>query len=218
MGKGQTPESEEKQGKALIDESLKQGVQYFVYTSVDRGGDKSSNNPTNIPHFISKHNIEHYLQEKTANGEMSWTVLRPVGFFDNITPDFMGKTFASMWKTAVGNKPLQLIACSDIGYFAGQAFRKPDEYKGKFISLAGDELSFEEASRIFKEKTGEPLPTTFGFLASGVLWMVKEMGLMFKWFHDEGYGANIAELKKTHPGLLDFPTWLEKKSGFKTKA
>jgi len=81
MGKGASPESEEEQGKALIDESLKQGVKFFVYTSVDRGGDKSSDNPTPIPHFISKHNIEHHLQDK-AGDKMDWCVLRPTAFFD----------------------------------------------------------------------------------------------------------------------------------------
>lgn len=82
MGGGSTVHTEEEQGKALVDESLKQGVKFFVYTSVDRGGDKSSDNPTPIPHFISKHNIEHHLQGKTASGEMDWCVLRPTAFFD----------------------------------------------------------------------------------------------------------------------------------------
>jgi hypothetical protein len=49
------------------------------------------------------------------------------------------------------------------------------------------------------------------------LWAVKEVGIMFKWFKDEGYGANIEELKKIHPGLLDFGIWLEKESKFETK-
>lgn len=50
---------EEAQGKKLIDESIKNGVKHFVQTSVDRGGDeKSWTNPTDVPHFISKHNIE----------------------------------------------------------------------------------------------------------------------------------------------------------------
>jgi hypothetical protein len=50
--------AEESQGKALIDESIRQKVKFFVYSSVDRGGeDRSFNNPTNIPHFMTKHNI-----------------------------------------------------------------------------------------------------------------------------------------------------------------
>ncbi|KAJ9669633.1 hypothetical protein H2201_000016 [Coniosporium apollinis] len=218
MGKGASPETEERQGKALIDASLSAGVEFFVYASVDRGGDKSSNNPTYIPHFISKHNIEKHLEAQTNNGErMGYCVLRPTAFFDNMTPDFMGKGFNTAWKVAVKERPLQLIAVRDIGVFAAKAFMNPEEYRGQYISLAGDELAFADAAKIFKEKTGEEIPTTYEFLAHGMLWAVKEMGLMMKWFYEEGYGANIQELKKTHPDLLDFGAWLETQSGFHTK-
>jgi hypothetical protein len=36
--------------------------------------------------------------------------------------------------------------------------------------------------------------------------------LMFKWFHNEGYKANIPELRKMNPELKDFGAWLEKDS------
>jgi len=82
MGKGASAKSEEAQGKALVDGALENGVKMFVYTSVDRGGDdKSFDNPTDVPHFISKYHIEHHLVEK-AKGKMDYTILRPVAFFD----------------------------------------------------------------------------------------------------------------------------------------
>src|SRR5690606_21489140 len=113
LGPGSSPEIEEKQGKALIDVALAERVKHFVYTSVDRGGDRSLQNPTNIPHFISKHNIEKYLLDKTANGaKMEYTILRPVAFFDNMVPGFMGNVFNASWKW-VGNKKLQFIAVED---------------------------------------------------------------------------------------------------------
>jgi uncharacterized protein YbjT (DUF2867 family) len=46
---------ETKQGNALVDAAVANGVKKFVLTSVDRGGsDKSEFDATNIPHFISK--------------------------------------------------------------------------------------------------------------------------------------------------------------------
>jgi nucleoside-diphosphate-sugar epimerase len=66
----------------MVDGALAAGVKFFVYTSVERGGnDKSYDNPTNVPHFISKHNIEHHLVEN-AGDKMQWTILRPVAFMD----------------------------------------------------------------------------------------------------------------------------------------
>jgi hypothetical protein len=42
----QTVDSEERQGKALIDESVQQGVKFFVYPSVDRGSERSPTKAT----------------------------------------------------------------------------------------------------------------------------------------------------------------------------
>ncbi|KAH8656701.1 hypothetical protein BGZ60DRAFT_384587 [Tricladium varicosporioides] len=210
------PESEERQGKALIDASVQNGVKHFVYSSVDRGGSKSDTDPTNVPHFISKYNVEQYLFEKTKTGGMKWTVLRPVAFFENLVPGFVGKVFSTSWEITLKNQTLQLIAASDIGVFAAEAFLKPKEFENKKLSLAGDELTYDQFKKIFKERTGQALPTTFTFLAVMINWMVKDLGYMFKWFRDVGYGANISELRKINPELKDFGTWLDKESQFKT--
>ncbi|RQM07430.1 hypothetical protein DH86_00002873, partial [Scytalidium sp. 3C] len=79
---------EERQGKAIIDASIENKVKKFVYSSVDRGGETSSSNPTDVPHFISKHNIEQYLFQQAKGNSLQWTVLRPVAFFENLVPGF----------------------------------------------------------------------------------------------------------------------------------
>ncbi|KAL4737569.1 hypothetical protein BDV11DRAFT_191437 [Aspergillus similis] len=210
---------EETQGKALIDESLKQKVKFFVQTSVDRGGEaKSPNNPTNIPHFIHKHNIEHHLIEQAKAqakvNEMQWFILRPTAFYDNLVPGFFGKVFATCFKMVLKGKPLQLVATSDIGYFAAEGFLNPKKYAGRGLSLAGDELTYDQFVEVFERKTGQMIPSTFRPLCSLLLTLMKDMGYMFKWFHDEGYGADIDELRRIHPGLKDFGTWLETESEF----
>lgn len=218
---GSKSDIEEKQGKELIDAALDNNVQYFVYTSADRGGDASLDDPTAVPHFISKYNIENHLVEQTANtrreNPMLWTVFRPTVFFDNITPDFVGKVFLTVWKVAVKDKPLHYISVRDIGYFAARAFLNPDQYKGKCISLAGDALSFDEMAAIFKEKTGRDVPVTFEFLARFVLWLVPDLSLMFTWFNQVGNKADIQKLRSAYPGLKDSGAWLEQESGFCVK-
>jgi uncharacterized protein YbjT (DUF2867 family) len=84
MAKSTNVQTEEAQGKALVDAALAHDVKFFVYSSIDRGGEKSFDNPTPIPHFISKHNIEHHLVDKAgAKGEkLGWTILRPTAFLD----------------------------------------------------------------------------------------------------------------------------------------
>jgi len=144
---------------------------------------------------------------------MTWTILRPTAFFDNLVPGFFGRVFASWWRS-LGDKPLQFIAVTDIGYFAAQAFLKPEEYKNKALSLAGDELTYEQGKVIFKETLGFDMPTSFSFIASLIAWAVKEVGSMLKWFGREGYAADIPMLRRMYPGLLDFAGYLEKESAF----
>lgn len=204
------PIIEEAQGKSMVDLAVKHGVKHFVYSSVDRGGERSINNPTNIPHFVSKHNVEHHLINGAKGTDMAWTILRPVAFMENFDGGFVGKAFATAWKLVVKSRPLQLIATEDIGVFAAKSFLQPREFAGKAISLAGDELTYEQMVQVFKRKTGGPPPETFGLVARMVLWASKEMGTMFSFFEKEGYGANIPELKKVHPGLINFETWLAK--------
>lgn len=50
---------EEAQATALITAAAKNGVKNFVFSSVERGGDeKSWENPTDVPHFVTKYNRE----------------------------------------------------------------------------------------------------------------------------------------------------------------
>lgn len=81
--------AEENQGKSVIDE------------------EHSYTNPTKIPHFIKKHNIEHHLVDRSKNTSMEWTILRPTAFYENLTPDFFGKVFATSFKMALKGKKLR---------------------------------------------------------------------------------------------------------------
>ncbi|KAH7159201.1 hypothetical protein DER46DRAFT_577356 [Fusarium sp. MPI-SDFR-AT-0072] len=195
------PIIEEKQGKGLVDAALKNNVKHFVYSSVDRNGLKSIENPTDIPHFMSKHNVELHLLRRTTGTDMGWTILRPVAFMENFDGGLVGKIFASCWKLVVKSRPLQLIATADIGAFAAKAFIDTNKFVGKSISLAGDELTYDQMAAVFKEKTGSEVPLAAGILARMTLWLSKEMGTMFAFFEREGYGADVKELRCMHPEL-----------------
>jgi uncharacterized protein YbjT (DUF2867 family) len=177
----------------------------FVQSTVDRGGDdKSFQNPTDVPHFASKHAIEQYLVEK-AGDKLPWTILRPTAFMENFNSTFIGKMIGSAFRVGVDNdKKVQLIAVKDVGVFAARAFADPKEYAGKGIALAGDELSTKEIAAAWKAGTGKELPYTYDFVGKGMLWAIPDVGNMFRFFNTTGYGADIPKLKKTYPGLLNF--------------
>ncbi|CVK94821.1 related to nucleoside-diphosphate-sugar epimerases [Fusarium mangiferae] len=217
VGNGATSETELRQGKGLIDESIKHNVRQFVYSSVDRGGnDYSWNNPTNIPHFQVKNQIEKYLRDQTANGKnsMGWTILRPVIFFDNIAPGFEAKVFMTSYRDVMKDKPLQWIATSDIGVFAAEVFNDHERFAKKAIGIAGEELTFSDMNLVFKQVTGHGIGTTFRVLGKALKAGVKEVGTMLDCFKAEGYNADIQLAKSIHPNVKGFREWLKQDSAF----
>ncbi|KAK0738036.1 hypothetical protein B0T18DRAFT_394397 [Schizothecium vesticola] len=209
--------SEETQAIPLIEAAVAHGVQHIVLSSVDRGGDeKSWTNPTKIKHFYEKHNIELHLRElaRAQPGKFTWTILRPVAFLDNWAPGMMGKMFSAM--IAASMKPttkLQLVSARDIGMFAAAALTDPERWAGRAVGLAGDELTLGEAQEKFERVTGQTLPQTWTFLGSLLLWMVADVGNMFAFFEEEGYGADIEARRRELP-TQDFETWLREGSQF----
>lgn len=221
MGPGVTTEFEVKQGSDLIDESVKEGVAHFVYSSVDRGGnEKSFNNPTPIPHFQTKEEIEqHLLKAAGKNGEkMGWTILRPVAFMDNLEPGMKSKVFLTAMRDTLKGKSNQWVSVEDIGLFGAKAFREPEKWNARAEGLAGSELTMEEMDGCFEKAIGQPNGYAFGFMGSALMWAVTEVNVMINWFADEGYGVDIARLKKEEPQLCDFERWLKERSGWKDQA
>lgn len=209
---------EETQGKALVTSAVARGVQHFVYASGDRGGpEKSETDPTFVKNFAAKFSIEKHLQKlaTTSPQGMTYTILRPVTFFENMTADIHGKGFARMWEQIGSRKPLQLISTRDIGFFAAQAFLYPDNHHNVAMTLVGDELTQPEAEVIFRELAGYSMPMVPCPVGSAVKFFKKDtVGDMFRWFEENGYGGNVAQCRKRFPGLMDYRTWLVERSPF----
>ncbi|MCJ1431287.1 hypothetical protein MMC27_000638 [Xylographa pallens] len=210
-------DAEERQGKALIDAAAAHGVGHFVYTSGDRGGPiKSPIDPTTVKNFAAKYNIEKHLEKQAAMSAhgMTYTILRPVTFFDNLTPDIHGKGFARMWQQ-VGPKKLQMVATKDIGWFGADAFLRPEENRNRAWTLAGDELTQEEADVIFKEVMGTSMGIAPCVVGKGLKFAMKDtLGAMFQWFKDVGYGADVGECRRVHPEMQDYRAWLLESSPY----
>ncbi|KAK8065677.1 transcription factor SEF1 [Apiospora hydei] len=201
-------DAEESQGKALIDAAILHGAKHFVYSSGDRGGpERSETNPTNVKNFTANAG-----REKSAQG-MTYTILRPVTFFENLSGDIHGKGFARMWEQ-LGQKKLQFVATQDIGWFAAQSFLNPEKHRNRAVTLVGDELTQPEADVIFKKVMGTSMPMSPCPIASAVKMVLKDtVGDMFKWFKAEGYGGDIESCRGVYPEMQSFEAWLVDNKG-----
>ncbi|KAK8094325.1 hypothetical protein PG997_001010 [Apiospora hydei] len=215
------PPDEEAQALPLLDH-----VHHIVLSSVDRGGDAASwENPTEVAHFKSKHEIEVRLRDfctQKASQKVKYTILRPVAFMDNLNPgSLFGPVFASMWSTMPAEKPLQLVSVRDIGLFGAKALLAgadgdDGKWSNKAIGLAGQELRFEEAREIFRRVSAgqKEMPQAPWIIGKGVRWVIGEVGTMFRFFEEEGYGVDIDALRMQEPELQDLETWLKESSKF----
>lgn len=188
-----------KQGKTLADAAKAAGVEHFVYSSVG-----SAHRETGIPHFDSKWEIEEHVRELG----LSYTILHPVFFMQNWEMMRDQILEGTLPQPLDPDKPFQQVAVEDIGAFAVLAFERPDEWLGREVDLAGDEQTMPQIAETFSRVTGKEIDYF------QVPWdqfeeqMGEEYAVMYRWFNDVGYEADIAALRRESPELITLERYL----------
>jgi uncharacterized protein YbjT (DUF2867 family) len=195
-------EEETAQGIAVTNAAKEAGVGHLVYSSV-ADADKA----TGVPHFDSKYEVEKHI----ASSGVLYTIIAPVYFMDNLTAPWtvpglrQGKLAAAL----PAGRPLQQIAVQDIGAFAAAIIERRDSVFGRRFDIAGDELTGEESAAILSEATGRDIQYE-SFPPDALRAQSEDMALMYEWFDDTGYSADIAGLRRDFPEVTwhDFAIWV----------
>ncbi len=194
-------EGEIRQGKNVADAAKAAGVQHLVYSSVG-----AAHRGAGQKHFESKWIIEQYIHSLG----IPYTILRPSAFMENYNrsrEQILNGTYVG--RGLRPEKGVQTIAVEDIGVFAALAFAHADQFLGKTIELSGDEQTETQIAETFARVIGRPVKLAEPTPGAG--WgSEEEMKARFAFFNGEGYDADIAELRKIHPGLLTLEQWLRK--------
>jgi uncharacterized protein YbjT (DUF2867 family) len=112
------------------------------------------------------------------------------------------------------SKPMHLVSTSDIGKVAAAVFLNPEKYANTAIPIVGDKLTFDEADKIFKEKTGKPIAILPKLPFKAVMLGLSELKVMFNWFPADSPGIDPAKCRETW-GLMTWSEWIESESPFK---
>lgn len=191
-------ENELQRGLNVAEAAHEAGVEHLVYASVG-----SADRDTGIPHWDIKWQVEQRIR---ALGIPS-TILRPVMFMENHADPTYGLTGEhALIRTIPANATVQLIALSDIGAFAALAFGNPEQYLGKPIELAGDELTLDQIVTAIGQATGRTLPLSP--IRKEPVAPSAVAGETEGTFSFCGWQADIPALRAQYPALMDFDTWL----------
>jgi len=185
---------EVQQGKNLAEAAKKAGVYHFIYSSV--GGAERN---TGIPHWESKWEVEKHIRRLGLPA----TIFRPVSFMEtyHILEVEVGILKGKLADPIRPDKPYQTIATDDIGAFVALAFDRPKDFLGLELEIAGSELTNLEAAQVFSQVMGKPVKFRRLPLPIVRLILGKEFHAMFRWFNEQGYKANIADLRSRYPEI-----------------
>jgi uncharacterized protein YbjT (DUF2867 family) len=196
--------AETRHGIAAADATRAAGVGHLVYSSV-----ANADKDTGIPHFNSKRKVEEHIE----NLGIPYTIVAPVYFMDNLLAPWTLPQLkeGSLPMALPSSRPLQQIALSDIAAFTALVLENREEFVGRRVDIASDELSGEEMAQALTRVTGREIRYVELPLEQVRQAMGKDGARMFEWFDRVGYSADIAALRRQHPevGWHAFEGWVK---------
>lgn len=208
-------------GKNLVDAAYANDVKHFVFSSV---GGIERTRKLGIRHFDSKYVIEEHLKKSG----LTWSVLRPVTFFENfVSPRIRRSIISGNCRFAVKpNLPFQMLAMQDLGVFAEQALSGHTFYKNRAVEIASQRLTMNEFVEVLSKTVGRAVE--YKRIPISVLWIIGAfvevtrtgghfktgwaLLRMFNWMNASeigGWNADLSGLKQQHPELLSAQEWAE---------
>jgi uncharacterized protein YbjT (DUF2867 family) len=192
------PAGEARHGIALAEAAHAAGVPHLVFVS-GAGAER----PTSVPVFESKRAVE----ERIGQLRLAATVLAPVYFMENaFNPWNLAALSAGRFPLPLsGHRVLQQVAIEDIASLAVLALERPEEFAGRRIELASDDLTGVEAAAAVSRATARRFE--FEELARATL--APPLRILFDWLDHEGTSVDIAALRRDHPEVSwhSFEDW-----------
>ena len=186
-------ETETKNGMTIVDAVKNTRVKHLVYSSVG-GADRN----TGIPHFESKFKVEQYIRDK----EVPFTIIGPVSFMENLTapwslPNIKEGRISSLLPP---ERKLQMISLKDIAGFVVYIIERREEFLGKRLDIASDDVSGKESAKILSRILNREI-VYIELKSSQIRFMGEDYLAMYQWFNEIGYEVDISSLRHNYPEI-----------------
>ena len=205
-------EGEVEQGKNIAEAVSAAGTAHLVFSSV-----ASANLSTRVPHFESKYEIERHIESLSIPS----TIVAPVYFCENLLSPWTlpGLADGNLSMSMPPDRPLQQIPVGEIASFVLMALEDRSRFTGKRFDIASDELTGRRAAEVLSGVVGRPIHFVQTPIAKARA-MSEDVALMFEWFNEVGYSADIPSLRREYPevGWRTFEQWAEEQDWGKLDA
>jgi uncharacterized protein YbjT (DUF2867 family) len=219
-----SPEKEMQEAQKMAEAARDAGLKHVIWSTLEDTRKWSPlSDPTipvlnaeyKVPHFDGKGESNHYFSDLGV----PTTFLLTSFYWDNFISFGMGPQKGPDGKLAItfpiGDKKLPGIAAEDIGKCAYGIFKRGNEFIGKTVGIAGENLTGAEMAAGFSELLGQEVrynsispeaDRALGFPGAD------DLGNMFQFkrdFNDYFCGMRDRAFSKSlNPELEDFRTWL----------
>eukprot|EP00960_Hanusia_phi_P070525 767329-Hanusia_phi.AAC.3 len=189
-------EAEETSGRMVVEAAEEAEVTHVVYSSV------ADCDKENRPKYhISKKKIEDCLKAS----KLSWTILRPVSFYETWTR-FSKVKSGSLTGIVHPDMKQQWVSLHDVGAAAALVLRSYDKYKSRTLDLVADELSGNEmAEKLTQLRKQGKFKYSIAWLMRMLLWIaahdIYEERVTFP--ENGGYKANKQDLLELSKGFKE---------------
>ncbi|MBD1895870.1 NmrA/HSCARG family protein [Coleofasciculus sp. FACHB-129] len=192
-------DTEIRQGKAVADAAKAVGIQHFVYSSVG-----SAERNTGVPHFDSKFQVEEYIRAS----ELPYTILRPVFFLYNYNMMRPMVETGTLFQPLSPETKLQQLSEEDYGEMVADVFDRPADFMNREIELASVDMTMPEIAAAFSRVLGKTVQYQQIPFEAFEQQIGEELTIMYRWFENVGYAADLAQLKRDFPAPTDFESYL----------
>ncbi len=223
---------EYEQGLRALSAAQKAGIQHFIWSSLDNVVGLTDG-AIAVPHFDSKAAVESWINlmrseefmRKETDGWFSRhvSVLVTAPYFENLqfrAAPKAGKLSDGrdgfIFNLPLGPAPYPLIGLDDIAWFTKLLLDHPVDWVGKTLRVVGEGVTGDQIAATFESMTGLPaeyrnvpleairtaMPDTGHDVAA--------MAEYFQKYDVMGRARDLGALRKLHPDLMTFKSWLAK--------
>jgi len=218
-------EKEKTQAKNMAGAAKTAGLKHVIWSTLEDTRKLMQPSDKRMPTLQEKYRVPHFDAKAEANAYFSGlpvTYLVTTFYWDNLymfgLAPKKGDDGVYSWTFPMGNAKLPGIAAEDIGKCAYGIFKAGQQYIGKTVGIAGENLTIGEMSEKLYSGLGigpvkynavdADVYRGFGFQGAD------EMGNMFQVYRDfekEVVGARSSDVaRQLNPQLQTFDQWLAK--------